>query len=158
MNKLKLSYIFTLLLVLPLGGTPALAKDQKYDSDMQVVISAFKWFNEIASAKRKAFTPQDVALHFSNDAQMITNDELVCQGVKAHYDHFVSLNQHYAALHVNIDALKMVKSDDKIHLDYTIDGVNLADQNIKFQITGTMQVKDNRIVLFNETVTPIASS
>lgn len=121
-------------------------------SETDVVIKAFKWFNHISSENRPPFSKSDVAKHFSEDAKMITNNKLVCEGVKEHYDHFVELNNHYQSLQADVDSIDMRKAGDRIYLHYVINAKDLNNQKSKIHVMGYMVVKNERIILFNEII------
>lgn len=125
---------------------------QAIASETDVVINAFKWFNQISNEKRAPYSISDVAKHFSDDAKMITNNKLVCKGINEHYDHFVELNNHYQWLQADIDSIDLRKSDDRIYLHYTINAKDLNDQTSKIHVMGYMVVKNNKIALFNEII------
>lgn len=125
---------------------------QTLASESDVVINTFKWFNQISSEKRSPYDMNDVAKHFSEDAKMITNNKLVCKGIKEHYDHFIELNDHYQSLQVDIESIDLRKAGDRIYLHYVINAKDLNHQTSKIHVMGYMVVKNEKIALFNEII------
>ncbi|MBS0289351.1 MAG: hypothetical protein JSS07_04860 [Proteobacteria bacterium] len=125
---------------------------KEVSSDIKVVLDTYRWFNQIASEKRESFTQEAVAKHFSQDAKMITNDKLVCTGIKEHYDHFIELNDHYAFLHVDVDKIDARQCGDRVYLHYTLEGKNAKNEPVKILVMGYMIVKNNRVAYFNEVI------
>ena len=129
-------------------NTPIYAKT----SEFQVVKDTYKWFNKIANEQRMPFSKEDVAKYFSNDAKMITNNKLVCEGVQQHYEHFVELNKHYKLMQIDIDSIDWQKAGDRIYLNYLIYAKDTNDQTSKIYVMGYMVVKNGKIILFNEII------
>lgn len=121
-------------------------------SEEKTVLDAFAWFNQISDYKRLPFNQEDIAAHFSNEAKMITNNKLVCEGIVQHFEHFLEINRHYESMQVDIKNIEMHKKGNRIYLDYTINAVNDKHQAQKIHIMGYMVVKNNRITLFKEVV------
>jgi len=114
----------------------------------KTVLDTFTWFNQIADIKRQPFNQEHIAAHFSKEAKMITNNKLVCEGIKQHLEHFLDLNRHYESMQVDINNIDMHNIGNRVYLDYTIHAVNIKHQAKKIHVMGYMEVKNNRISLF----------
>lgn len=119
----------------------------------EIVKSTFVWFNSISRADNPAsYTAKDVSLHFTDQAQMITNEKLVCTGIAEHLAHFQELNAHYTSMQADIDNMEMHELEDKIFLRYTIHVEDKNKQKLKIRIMGYMQIKDNKVNKFVEVI------
>ncbi|MCS5711977.1 hypothetical protein [Candidatus Berkiella aquae] len=142
----KMRKLFTMMGAIMLLSTTIEAKA----SELQVVKDTYKWFNQISSEKRMAFSQNDVAKYFSSDAQMITNAKLACEGIQGHYDHFLELNNHYKILHVDIDAMDLQQAGERVYLNFVMNAKDWNNLESKIHVMGYMIVKNERIVSFNE--------
>ncbi len=121
-----------------------------YSKEEKTILETFAWFNQISDVKRAAFNQDDIAAHFAKDAKMITNNKIACQGIAQHFEHFITLNQHFESMHVELNNIDMHQQGDRVYLDYSIDVVNDKHQAQKIHVMGYMVVKNQRITLFKE--------
>lgn len=122
------------------------------NASVQTIQNTFKWFNGISSIERVSFTEEDVARYFHPEAKMLTNNVLVCEGIKEHFEHFNELNAHYHSLSVSLDHIKFYPVDDKVFLDYNLYGKRNDGSEVTITVMGYMQIKDGKIVLFKEVI------
>lgn len=122
------------------------------NSSVQTIKNSFQWFNSISSIDRVSFTEEDVARYFHPKAKMLTNNTLVCEGIKEHFKHFNELNDHYQWLSVNLDDIKFYPVNDKVFLDYNLYGKRNDGSEVTITVMGYMQILEDKIALFKEVI------
>lgn len=143
--------IAALLMVGAFIGLTTHAQSYK-DANTQAVYQTYEWFNNISKAPKTYLTRENVAKHFTKDAQMITNNKVICTGVDEHYDHFVELMEHFDEIYVPIDEIMAISHGDMVFLDYALHGKQKDGSNEIIHVMGYMVVKDGKIALFKEVI------
>ena len=118
------------------------------------VQATYDWFNQILAedkTKRLPITKEAIKQYFSDDAKMITNGKLSCEGIEEHYLHFFEFLKKFKSMRVN--PLKSIEAtQDKIWLHYTLDLESVDSKKETILVMGYMEFKDNKIALFDEVI------
>lgn len=122
------------------------------------VINTFQWFNQQVTENRDArikLTLEDVGRYFSENAVMITNGKIVCQGLEEHYQHFVEFQQKFKSMQTAMPFKVIESNNNKVWLHYTIDTVDNTGKKDAILVMGYMQLAQGKIDRFEELIVHI---
>lgn len=113
----------------------------------------FEWFNQQVRNETnvKKVLKAEVAEYFAEDARMVTNGKLICDGIDEHTEHFVEFQEKFASMYA-MPFKQIEAKDDKVWLHYSIN-IEHRDSRVEaIQIMGYMQLKEGKIAHFEELV------
>lgn len=86
---------------------------------IRIVRELFDWYNEAITRGGGTVTRDDVRRFFTDDAVMITNETVKCQGIEGHFRHFEDIARKMDALEVGPFRL-MVQDSERAAAYYHI--------------------------------------
>lgn len=122
--------------------------------NIEHVKQAYQWFathSPKAPHEKTKFTKEDVAKYFTEDAKMVTNGKLVCEGIEEHFDHFIELQDHVISMQPS-EFNSIEANGDKVWLHYTIDVEKRDHSKETILVMGYMTLKDGKISHFEEVI------
>jgi hypothetical protein len=120
------------------------------DKAIDVVLSNFRWFNEVMENPGYVITREEVAQRFAPEARMVANGELLCLGVDAHLKHFQELQGRLKSCKVRIPPEEFITSANECAAYYKIDYVMADGSAGVVHDSALWRVKDGKVALMVE--------
>lgn len=112
----------------------------------------FDWFESLPGGG-VVVDRASVGKFWTDDARMVTNEKVMCDGIDDLVHHFEQFPSRFAEVTIQRPYLEFVESGDKVAAEYLIEGTSHEHEIGTFHIMAIFTVRDGRIAQMREIAT-----
>ena len=132
-----------LLLIVVLFQTPAMA-DEKDESEL---VRMFAWWND-AITKPEGFTIEAFSQHFTDDAAIIVNNEVLVRGISNMVPHFRKIQENTDSVEIVLPFEEEFREGNRIFTYHRIKAVE-SGKSRESHVMGYAVIRSGKIELVN---------